>query len=114
RRSGAPVDAPHRPRAAQRRLTLTRTRRPMINVNLRPNLKRKRARSPLQGIGESVRGLGAKIKDPILLLAVVSWVGVGGFLGFVFVGTTRELGALEPQLEQTRSEHRRFRAFLTE
>ena len=86
----------------------------MINVNLRPNLKRKRARSPLQGIGESVRGLGAKIKDPILLLAVVSWVGVGGFLGFVFVGTTRELGALEPQLEQTRAEHKRFKAFLAE
>jgi Tfp pilus assembly protein PilN len=86
----------------------------MINVNLRPNLKRKRARSPLQGIGESVRGLGSKIKDPILLLAVVSWVGVGGFLGFVFVGTTRELGALEPQLEQTRAEHKRFKAFLAE
>ena len=50
----------------------------------------------------------------MLLLAVLSWVGVGGFLGFVFVSTTRELGALEPQLEQTRAEHRRFRAFLTE
>jgi Tfp pilus assembly protein PilN len=86
----------------------------MINVNLRPNLKRKRARSPLAGLGESVRGLGSSIKDPLLLLAVVSWVGVGGFLGFVFVGTTRELGALEPQLEQTRAEHKRFKAFLAE
>ncbi len=86
----------------------------MINVNLRPDLKRKRARSPLLGIGESLRGLGTKVKDPMLLIAVLSWVGVGGFLGFVFISTTRELGALEPQLEQTRSEHRRFRAFLTE
>jgi len=86
----------------------------MINVNLRPNLKRKRARSPLQGIGESVRDLGSKIRDPMLLLAVVSWVGVGGFLGFVFIGTTRDLGALEPQLEQTRAEHKRFKAFLAE
>jgi Tfp pilus assembly protein PilN len=86
----------------------------MINVNLRPDLKRKRARSPLQGIGESLRGMGSKVKDPMLLLAVLSWVGVGGFLGFVFISTTRELGALEPQLEQTRSEHRRFRAFLAE
>src|SRR5262245_24220503 len=86
----------------------------MINVNLRPDLKRKRARSPLAGIGEGLRGFSAKVKDPMLLLAILSGVGVGGFLGFVFVSTTRELGALEPQLEQTRSEHRRFRAFLAE
>ena len=37
-----------------------------------------------------------------------------GFLGFVFIGTTRELSALEPQLEQTRAEHKRFKAFLAE
>jgi Tfp pilus assembly protein PilN len=86
----------------------------MITVNLRPNLKRKRARSPLQGIGESFRGLGSKVKDPLLLVAVVSWVGVLGFLGYVFVSTTRELSALEPQLEQTRAEHKRFKAFLAE
>ena len=88
----------------------------MINVNLRPNLKRKRARSPLRGIGESLRGLslGAGIKDPLLLLAAVSWVGAVGFLGFVFLSTTRELSALEPQLEQTRAEHKRFKAFLAE
>jgi len=86
----------------------------MINVNLRPNLKRKRAGSPLKGIGEAVRGLGTRIKDPMLLVAVLSCVGVAGFLGFVMVSTTRELAALEPQLEQTRAEHKRFKAFLTE
>ncbi len=86
----------------------------MITVNLRPDLKRKRARSPLQGITESVRGLGAKVKDPLLLVAVVSWVCVLGWLGVVVVGTGRQLATLEPQLEQTRAEHRRFKAFLTE
>ena len=86
----------------------------MITVNLRPNLKRKRARSPLQGIGESFRGLGSRVKDPLLLVAVLSWVGVLGFLGFVFVSTARELSALEPQLEATRAEHKRFKAFLAE
>ena len=86
----------------------------MITVNLRPNLKRKRAGSPFQGAMEGVRGLGSKIKDPVLLLAVASWVGVVGWLGFVVVGTTRDLNALEPQLESTRAEHRRFKAFLTE
>jgi Tfp pilus assembly protein PilN len=86
----------------------------MINVNLRPNLKRKRARSPLQGLGESLRGLGTRVKDPLLIIGVVSWLGVAGFLGFVVVSTTRDLSALEPQLEQTRAEHKRFKAFLAE
>ncbi|MGH2709095.1 MAG: hypothetical protein ACRDJK_12500, partial [Actinomycetota bacterium] len=69
----------------------------MITVNLRPDLKRKRARSPLQGISEGFRGLGTKIKDPLLLVAVVSWVGVLAWIAFVAFGTTRELQALEPQ-----------------
>ena len=86
----------------------------MINVNLRPDLKRKRARSPLQGIVEGVRGMGSKIKDPVLLLGIVSWVGVIGWLGFMVFGASRELAALEPQLEQTRAEHKRFKAVLTE
>ena len=86
----------------------------MITVNLRPDLKRKRARSPLAGVMESVRGLGGKVKDPLLVACVVSWVGVLGWLGYVVVGTTRELNALEPQLEAARSEHKRFKAFLAE
>jgi Tfp pilus assembly protein PilN len=86
----------------------------MITVNLRPDLKRKRARSPLQGISESVRGLSAKVKDPLLLVAVVAWVGSLGWLGFVVMNTGRQLATLEPQLEQTRAEHRRFKAFLNE
>jgi Tfp pilus assembly protein PilN len=86
----------------------------MITVNLRPDLKRKRARSPLQGVMEGVRGVGAKVKDPLLLASIVSWVGVLGWLGYVTLGTTRELNALEPQLEATRAEHKRFKAFLTE
>jgi Tfp pilus assembly protein PilN len=86
----------------------------MITVNLRPDLKRKRARSPFQGVMESVRGLGGKVKDPLLLASVLSWVGVLAWLGWVVVGTTRDLNALEPQLEATRAEHKRFKAFLAE
>jgi Tfp pilus assembly protein PilN len=86
----------------------------MITVNLRPDLKRKRARRPMQGLLEGVRGLGSRTKDPLLLVAVLSWVGVLGWLGFVFIGTTRELSALEPQLEQSRAENKRFKAFLAE
>jgi Tfp pilus assembly protein PilN len=86
----------------------------MITVNLRPDLKRKRARSPLRGVLESVRGVGTKVKDPLLIASVVSWVGVLAWLGYVVIGTTRELNALEPQMEETRAEHKRFKAFLAE
>ncbi|CAN5739683.1 hypothetical protein BH24GEM1_BH24GEM1_07240 [soil metagenome] len=86
----------------------------MITVNLRPDLKRKRARSPLHGVMESLRGVGTRVKDPLLVASVVAWVGVLGWLGYVVVGTTHELNALEPKLEQTRAEHKRFKAFLAE
>ncbi|HET7425952.1 MAG TPA: PilN domain-containing protein [Gemmatimonadales bacterium] len=86
----------------------------MITVNLRPDLKRKRARRPLAGAFEGMRGLGSRIKDPVLLVAVASWVCVLGWLGFVYLGTTRELNALTPQLEQSRAENKRFKAFLAE
>ena len=86
----------------------------MITVNLRPDLKRKRARRPLQGVLESVRGLGSRTKDPLLLVAVMAWVVVGGWMSFVYLGTARELNALEPQLEQSRAENKRFKAFLAE
>jgi Tfp pilus assembly protein PilN len=86
----------------------------MITVNLRPDLKRKRPRKSLAGALDGVRGLGSKIKDPLLLVAVVSWAAVLGWLGFVFVGTARELSALTPQLEQSRAENKRFKAFLAE
>jgi Tfp pilus assembly protein PilN len=86
----------------------------MITVNLRPDLKRKRARKSFAINLDGVRGLGSKIKDPLLLVAVMSWVGVVAWLAFVFVGTTRELSALTPQLEQSRSENKRFKAFLAE
>jgi type IV pilus assembly protein PilN len=87
----------------------------MITVNLRPDLKRKRAaRNPLQGITEGIRGLGAKVKDPLPLMVMGSWVGVIGFFGFVMVNTSRQLSRLEPRLEQTRAENKRFKAFLTE
>lgn len=86
----------------------------MITVNLRPDLKRKRARSPLAGVMDGVRGMGGKVKDPVLMACAASWIAVLGWLGYVFVSTATELNALEPQLEATRSEHKRFKAFLAE
>src|SRR5258705_5409065 len=86
----------------------------MITINLRPGLKRKRAGSPMSRVFEQMRGLKTRVTDPLLLVAVLSWVGVLGFLGFVYFGTTQQLGALEPKLEQARAENQRFKTFLAE
>jgi Tfp pilus assembly protein PilN len=85
----------------------------MITVNLRPGLKRKRSRgSPFASVLDGLRGVGSRVKDPILLGAVGAWLIVAAFLGWTWISTTTELSALEPKLEQTRAEHKRFKTFL--
>jgi Tfp pilus assembly protein PilN len=88
----------------------------MITVNLRPGKRRKSSGSPFnfKGMLDGFRGLGNKVKDPILLGAVAGWVCVLGFLGFVYLNNVRQLYSLEPRLEQARSEHRRFKAFIAD
>jgi len=87
----------------------------MITVNLRPGQKRKRAGSnPLKGLLDSFRGLGTKVKDPLLLAAIAAWVCVGGGVGLFYLNTVRQLYILEPHLEQARSENRRFKTFLAD
>ena len=84
----------------------------MITINLRPGLKRKRAGSPLAGVGEQLRAVGARVKDPLLIAAAASWIAVVGVLGYSWVHNATTLARLEPQLEQTRAEHKRFKGFL--
>ncbi|HEX5386972.1 MAG TPA: PilN domain-containing protein [Gemmatimonadales bacterium] len=86
----------------------------MITVNLRPGLKRKRAGSPLAGVTERMKGLGASVKDPMLMVVAASWVIVVLGVGGMWLGTAHQLGALEPELESTRAENQRFRTFLAE
>lgn len=88
----------------------------MITVNLRPGKRRKSSGSPFnfKGMLDSFRGLGTKVKDPLLLGAVGGWVCVLGFLGFVYLNNVRQLYSLEPRLEQARSEHKRFKAFIAD
>jgi Tfp pilus assembly protein PilN len=88
----------------------------MININLRPGKRRKRAGSPFnfKGVLDNFRDLGTKVKDPLLLGAVAGWVCVLGFLGFVYLNNVRQLYSLEPRLEQARSENKRFKTFLAD
>jgi Tfp pilus assembly protein PilN len=87
----------------------------MITVNLRPGQKRKRAGSnPFKGLLDNFRGLGTKVKDPLLLAAIAAWVCIGGGVGLFYLNTVRQLYTLEPHLEQARSENRRFKTFLAD
>ena len=88
----------------------------MITVNLRPGKRRKSSGAPFnfKGMLDGLRGLGTKVKDPLLLGAVAGWVCVLGFLGFVYLNNVRQLYSLEPRLEQARSENKRFKTFLAD
>ena len=87
----------------------------MITVNLRPGQKRKRVGSnPFKGLLDNFRGLGTKVKDPLLLAAMAGWICVLAWLGFVYLNSARQLYTLEPRLEQARSENRRFKTFLAD
>jgi Tfp pilus assembly protein PilN len=88
----------------------------MITVNLRPGKRRKRsgASFDFKGMLSGFRDLGTKVKDPLLLGAVGSWVLVLGFLSFVYLNNVRQLYSLEPRLEQARAENKRFKTFLAD
>jgi Tfp pilus assembly protein PilN len=88
----------------------------MITVNLRPGQKRKRAggSNPFKGVLDTLRDLGTRVKDPLLLAAMGGWICVLAGLGLVYLNTVRQLYTLEPRLEQARSENRRFKTFLAD
>src|SRR4026209_435297 len=88
----------------------------MITVNRRPGKRRKSSGTSFnfKGLLDNFRCLGNKVKDPLLLGAVAGWVCVPAFLGFGDLDNVRQLYSLEPRLEQARSEHKRFKAFIAD
>jgi hypothetical protein len=89
----------------------------MITVNLKPGQKRKRGGNPFKGLLDNLgflRDLSAKVKDPLLMGAIGAWVLVVAALGLIYLNQIRQLYVLEPRLEQARSEHRRFKAFIAD
>jgi Tfp pilus assembly protein PilN len=89
----------------------------MITVNLKPGQRRKSGGNPFKGLldGLSVfREISAKVKDPLLMSAVGAWIFVIAALGLIYLNNMRQLYVLEPRLEQARSEHKRFKAFLAD
>ena len=84
----------------------------MIAINLKPGPKRKGGGSSLQGVGERVKALASKVKDPLLLGVAASWLAVAVWLGGVWKKQTAELSEWQPRLEQARTDNRRFKAFI--
>jgi Tfp pilus assembly protein PilN len=85
----------------------------MITVNLKPGAKRAKA----AGLGTALGGLKdlpGKIKDPWPVAAVIAWVVVVGFLGWLWIGSALTMGKLQDELTAKRAENRRNRQLLAE
>ncbi len=80
----------------------------MITINLRPGAKRA-AGSPLDRVKDALQGIGSKVKEPMLLLAVAVVVVIAGVLLWIGTGISAERNQLEPRLEAVSQESRRFR-----
>ncbi len=86
----------------------------MIKINLLPGVKRKRSGSAKDAIIGRMKDVGARIKDPLLIVAVAAWLLAGGFLVYGYLANSRKMGELEPKLAQTRDEHRRYKNLMSE
>jgi len=84
----------------------------MIAINLKPGLKRKGGGNRLQGVGERAKAVFSKVKDPLLVGVVASWLAVSVWLFGVWKKQSSELADLTPRLEQARTENTRFKAFI--
>ncbi len=85
----------------------------MITVNLKPGTRRTKA----PGFAPTLRGLKdlpGKIKDPWPVAAIVAWVLVIGFLGWIWIGSAIAMGRMESELAAKRAENRRNRQLLAE
>lgn len=86
----------------------------MIQINLLPGVKRKRSGSAKDALLGQLKELGARVKDPMLIVAVVAWVLAAGWLAYGFISNARKMKDLEPRLEQAKDEHRRYRNLMAE
>ncbi len=84
----------------------------MIEINLLPGVKRKRAGGGKTAMLAGLRDMGTRVKDPLLLTAVAVWVVVLAWLGWGFLSNAAQMHTLKPQLEQARQENRRFKGLL--
>jgi len=87
----------------------------MITINLRPGVRRQTQSGPaFGGMAQKFKDLGTAVREPWRAVAIGAWVLVLGFLGVTWFATGARLGTLEPQLEETRAEAKRYETFMRE
>jgi Tfp pilus assembly protein PilN len=88
----------------------------MIEINLKPGAKRSAAkRGPaFAGLKSQFAELTSGVKDPWAIAAGVACVVVALGLGGLFLRTSSQRAALEPQIEEARAEQARYQGFLRE
>jgi Tfp pilus assembly protein PilN len=87
----------------------------MITVNLKPGARRQAAKGPaFGGVKDRFKALGQSIKQPWLATAIGVWAVVLLGLGFMWWRTSSQLGTLDPKLQTTMTEYRRYRDFLNQ
>jgi len=86
----------------------------MIEINLRPGQKRARGGSPFAGLQAQFSGLRERMRDPLPMVAAGVVLLAVLWLGWSWISTGRQLGALEPQIDQARQENDRFRNFVAQ
>lgn len=86
----------------------------MIEINLLPGQKKKKKRA---GVGVTMPDFGAliaKVKDPLLLGAVGSWVAALVVIGFIYTWETRRVSAMEQDVARVEADARRFQALINQ
>jgi Tfp pilus assembly protein PilN len=84
----------------------------MIEINLLPSQKRKKARAGIRlpDFGEFLRS----VRDPLLVGALGAWALVIVAIGFVFFTQQARLSRLQGEFDEVESEARRFRALMAQ
>jgi Tfp pilus assembly protein PilN len=87
----------------------------MIEVNLAPGPRRKKAAGGAGGIslGE-LKAVLARVKDPLLVGAAAAWVVGLVFVGLLYTADTRRRASLEADLSRMQAEQRRFSALIAQ
>ncbi len=87
----------------------------MITINLKPGAKRQAPKGDaLAAMRERFKAVGAQVKQPALVLAVGAWALAIVVVGALWLHTRSRLNTLEPQLQQSGDEYKRYHAFVRE
>jgi Tfp pilus assembly protein PilN len=87
----------------------------MITINLTPGTKRQVPKGDLvASLRQRWLRLRDLVKEPGLVLAGGTWLVVILVFAVLFLRTNSRLGSLEPQMQRTQDEYKRYRNFVSE